>query len=206
MLLEEAFAPGVSPDEFFMQMVPRLHQDRITQFRQFCGAAIIFSVVFTDTKTRYSCELGQAKAKVIKGELVDFPAVTIEGLQKNWDAVKSHLLALLEEADRQADAYSGKFRLTSRIVEEFSRFDGVIDVTITDAGNPATLALRFVLNDYAAVDDAPRFGIELPLSVIEDVVRAKRAPGEAAGGLKLSGDKGFAVKLGGFLLKQLDQL
>ncbi len=204
----EAFAAGISPEEFFLEVIPLLHESRLAQFVQFSSANLIFSVLFTDTKMRYTCELGTKKARCRAGELVDFPVVSIEGLEKNWELVKSHLRVLLDEADQRADAYVGHVNLTQAILDEFERFDGVIDIRLTGglggSADVSALDFRIVLNDYEVNKVARKLSLEMPLASLEDVIVGKKTASEVAKSLVLGGDKMLGLNLGGFFLKHFE--
>lgn len=209
MKAEEAFAAGISPEEFFRQVIPQLHASRLERFGQFSSARILFSVLFTDTQKRYSCELGRSKARVRAGEMVDFPVVSLEGQEKHWEVVKSHLRVLLDEAERRADEYVGQVHLTQAILDEFERFDGVIEIRLTGmkpgADGVSALDFRVVLNDYEADNNARRLSLELPYGALEEVIGGGRSAAEVARGLTLRGDKMLAVELGGFFLKHFER-
>lgn len=209
MNAEEAFAAGISPEEFFLEVIPRLHESRLERFVQFSSAKLILSVFFSDTQKRYSCELGSKKARSRAGELVDFPVLSLEGQEKDWEVVKSHLRVLLDEADRRADAYVGHVHLTQAILDEFERFDGVIEIRLTgglSGGGSVDSALDFrvVLNDYEAGKGARTLSLEMPLASLEDVIVGRKTAAEVAKGLVLRGDKMFGVNLGGFFLKHFE--
>ena len=208
MNAEEAFAAGISPEEFFLKVIPRLHESRLERFVEFSSASLIFSVLFTDTKKRYSCELGTKKARCSAGELVDFPVLSIEGKEKDWEEVKSHLRVLMSEADRRADAYVGHVHLTQAILDEFERFDGVIEIRLTGglggSSSASSMDFRVVLNDYEAVKGARTLSLEMPMASLEDVIMGNKTAAEVARGLVLRGDKLLGMNLEGFFLKHFE--
>ncbi|MFU8805687.1 MAG: hypothetical protein ACNA8W_17875 [Bradymonadaceae bacterium] len=203
MQLSDAFAPDLSPDDVFLDRIPRLHEERRVQFRQFVDCPLIFSFRFTDTDRSYTVELDEDEARSEKGEMIDFPLATVEGRQADWEAVKFHLLELLEEADRRADEYVERVGINAKMIEQFERFDGVIDITFRGARLDHPIAMRVILNDYEPVDDARSFAVDIPIELLFSVVRGEVPPSEAAKSLRIKGEMGFALELGGFFLKHL---
>lgn len=201
MELKDAFAAGIPPEKLFLDLIPQLHRVRLEQFRQFCDCTLVVSFRFTDTDRRFTLELGRNGASVEAGELVDFPVVTVEGLEAHWEAVKRHVLALFEEADRRADEYVGRVRITQAILDQFERFDGVIELTFTDTGDGFDHVIRVILNDYEASDDAPLLRLSVSLAQVHDLVSGRVQPAELGRRLRVGGDRRLALDLGGFLLK-----
>jgi hypothetical protein len=203
MHLREIFAPGRTPEEVFVELIPRLHQARLHQFRQFVHTALIVCVRFTDTGRCYTVRLDGQGAEVEKGEMVDFPQVTIEGKEQDWERFKASVHDLVDEADRRADAYAGRVAVTRSMVKAFERFDGRIEVDLTGVGLASPISVTVVLNDYEADSDGAHFKVVLPLETVFFVVRGQVEPTAASRSLQIKGDMGFAVDLGGFFLKYM---
>lgn len=203
MQLGDVFAPGLTTDEVFLKRLPRLHRARLSQFRQFVAAPLIFCFRFTDTDRCYTIKLDGNAALAEDGEMIDFPLATIEGKESDWERFKARFLELAEEADRRADDYVERVSITSSMVKAFERFDGTIKVKLTGGGLDKPIALRVVLNDYEAAEGGRVFSVELPVEVAFSVVRGELAPSAAAKELKVQGDMGFAMDLGGYFLKHI---
>lgn len=203
MQLRDVFAPGLTTREVFLERLPRLHRARLVQFRQFVTAPLIFCFRFTDTGQCHTLKLDGNQAIAEDGEMIDFPLATIEGKESDWERFKTRFLELAEEADRRADEYVERVAITPSMVKHFERFDGTIKVKLTGGGLDKPIALRIVLNDYEAADEGRIFSVELPVEVAFAVVRGELAPSAAARELKVQGDMGFAMDLGGFFLKHI---
>ncbi len=199
----EAFAPDVSIEKFFEEIVPRLHADR-GDFAEFSEVDVIVSVYLEDTDKRYTLAFRRdGTCDVEADEMIDFPVITLVGYEKFWPIVKKHAVGLLESLDERRDELQSQYRLTQNFLDEFERYDGSIDITIS--GPDGDVDMTLVLNDYEKVDGAKNFGFVLPFELVEAVTKGDEEPGRAAKKLKIKGDYGFATVLGGFLLEQFDR-
>ena len=200
MELEQAFAPSVTIAEFFEEVVPALHRERLDDFRQFTDVALIVCLKLLDTGDVFSVELGLDGCTVEDDEMVDFPIVTIKGWDKYWQEVKRHSLELLQELDRRQEELADSFRVTPAFLDDFGKLDAVIDVTITETEDHPEITFSLVLNDYEPYEDASRFSVEIPLSRLRAVARGEADVVEAARALDIGGDYRFAAYLGGLFL------
>lgn len=202
MDFSEAFAPSVSIDDFFHDIVPRLHRER-ADFGEFSEVDVIVSVYLADTDKRFTCAFRRdGSCEIEDDEMIDFPVITVIGYEKYWEIVKKRAIGLLEALDERKNELKSQYRLTQGFLDDFERYDGSIDITIT--GPDGEVEMTLVLNDYERVDGAKSFGFELPLELIEAVATGDEDPGKVAKRLKIKGDYGFATVLGGFLLDQFD--
>jgi hypothetical protein len=199
---KEAFAESVTIEDFFHDIVPRMHAER-GDFADFSQVDVIVSVFLADTDKRFTLEFRRdGTCEVEDDEMIDFPVITLIGYEKYWPLVKKHAVGLLESLDARKEELQSQYRLTQSFLDAFERYDGSVDVTIS--GPDGEVEMSLVLNDYERVDGAKQFGFELPLSLVEAVVTGAEEPGKAAKSLKIKGDYGFATVLGGFLLEQFE--
>lgn len=189
-------------EEFFEEIIPKLHGER-RDFADFSDVDVIVSVYLADTDKRFTGEFRRDGTCTIEDdEMIDFPVITLIGYEKYWDVVKKHAIDLARTLDERKDELRSQYRLTRQFLDDFERYDGKIDITIT--GPDGEVEMSLVLNDYEPVDGAREFGFEIPLELIEAVATGEEDPGKAAKKLKIRGDYGFATVLGGFLLEQFD--
>lgn len=204
MDFSEAFADDVTLEQFFEEILPRLHNDRIETFRELSEIPVIVSVYLRDTKQRWTVELRRDGLTVEADEMVDFPMVTIEGDSRYWDEVKRHARTILRAVDARRDEVREQLQLTPELFADFERFDTVIDVEITETEDNPSIALRLVLNNYEPVDGARSFCVALPLPTLLELARGEKDPKQVAKGLSIRGDAKAAVSLGGLFASRFE--
>lgn len=198
----QVFTPGVAPQTFFEEYLAELHKARLEQFERFSATPVSVAFRFVDTGLMFTVRFGLKGARITVGEAVDFPALTLEGHQTDWERIKALSLRLLEQIDQHTDRLAQQMRMSRADVQAFERFDGVLDLALTAQGH-APMRLRAILNHYEAQSDAPRLSLELDLATVEGLIAGHIAPGSAAGHWKVQGSMGFALDLGGFLLERV---
>jgi len=204
-LLKAAFAPGVTPREFFFDHLPGLHAARQEQFNKNCKVPLILSLWFGDTDNRYTVELRSDGCEIEEGDMIDFPVATIRGQESRWEKVKPRLLEALLVASANEEKFEKKYGervLTSTIVEAFEAQRGVIEVIIDTADGP--IDLDVILNDYEPESGADRFKVELGEELVEKMARGEVEPRAAVGQIKISGQRKPALQLGGAFAKHFD--
>lgn len=200
--LAEALGAGVGPREFFMKRAAGVHKARLSDFERITEVPLTFSLYFTDVDERYTVRLERGGAlEVEDDELDDFPVATVEGLEGDWELVKSHILRLVEVLEGRRAELERRYtkKITAKILAEFEKIDGAIYVEIVDGAR--SVKWRVILNHYEAQGGAPSFKIKVPLSLIEDVANGRQEPAAAVKAATVTGDTKFALGLAGFFSK-----
>lgn len=200
----EVLNPELTPEEIICEKVPALHSDRIEQFRRFSTTALIVSVHFEDADVRYTFEISPQGSRVEKGEMIDFPQVTLKGKASKWSRAIGLAARLVEPADRQIKQYEGRVEVSESLKAGFERFDGVLSVTVVDLPDGAPLSFQAILNDYEAPPRSRKVELEVSWSTLEKLAHGEIAPVEAAKEVRLKGAIGLAMELGGYFAHELD--
>lgn len=206
MDLDSAFGPDVSPNEFFENVVGELYDAYKADVEDASQIDVIISVFLEDIGERWTVHHDRmAESLTVENdEMIDFPLISLFGQAHHWDRVKTGVLPLAKSLEARREELRGKYALTEAFRDDFERLDGVVELAFS-SGSDEPMTLSIVLNNYEADDWFPRIRVELPYELLEDVVRGKREPGEAIRGLNFSGDRGFALELGGLLATHFDR-
>lgn len=211
MKIEDALKPGISPDTFFMECVPALFEARQEIFRESSEADVIVSVYLRDIDARYTCEFRADGCTVEADEMIDFPIATAVGEAADWEDFKRHMLAIMVPLEQRADDYreragSTMSRLTPEFLEKLERFDGVFECSISadDLDNPIKIDL--VLNDYDAPDGVAHLRLGASFETGEAVARGEISPADLQDRVRVGGELGLGLEIGGLLLKHFPEL
>jgi hypothetical protein len=206
MELEDALAPGVDLDTFFVEHVPALFEARRELFASTYDTAIIVSVYLSDTDARYTAEFRPDGCTVEKGEMIDFPQATLVGSSDYWESVKRHILKIAEPLERRAKQTGQPSKVTREFLDELERFDGefVFEIAAADLDTP--VPFRLILNDYDAPKGAPSVKIQASFDIGEQLARGDIKPGDLDGLVRVRGDMSLGLEVGGLLLKHFPEL
>ncbi len=204
MKWSEVFDPDLEPGEVICAQIPAIHQARLEQFRQFSSTSLLFSIYFSDTDERYTLLLGLEESHGESGEMIDFPQATARGKASDWQRAMELTSRLVEPADEQIERYEGRVELTSAIKDGFERFDGVLEIEITELPDGPPLIFEVILNDYTDPPRAPRASLTVTWSLLDDLAHGRIDPVAAAKKVTLRGAMGLAIDLGGFFADEFD--
>lgn len=196
----DALADDVSLHQFFMDWAPRLFAARRDDFAAASEVDLVLCFKFEDTDEVYTVELSRNGLAVEDDEMIDFPALTIVGQARNWPRVREQLRPLAEQLERRREQVRDSVRLTQALLDDWEKFDVVIDIEVTDGGSAGGVKFSVVLNDYNPPKGARRFGFAIPLHALEAMAAGRQTPEEVGRGLKLTGDVRVAATLGGMIL------
>ena len=201
-LIEEALKPGVPRGEVFVTYVPRAHALQQDLFERASDVPVVVSFWFEDVDERYTFEFGPDGSEVERGEMVDFPQVTIAANASDWEVIRDRVreLGLLLQEHRAAleGRYGGQSPLSQRVLDDFERFHGEIRVTVDG------VKLRVILNDYVATSGDPWFGMEVSTDALKRVILGQLEPRELLRQVQIKGQMSFALELAGFLSKHVN--
>lgn len=203
---ETALGEDVSPKEFFLERLPQLHRERLDVFDLYSEVPLRFSVHLTDVGERYSVELGPEDARAREGEFIDFPVATIETTTRRWELVKRRARDLAERVERELRADPPTDRIDEAFLSALERYDGVLELTIRFDEADAKLEADIILNDYQPVPDPRRVSVEIPISLVQSVVRGETPAEEAARSLEIGRDLGLAFDLAGLATEHFPEL
>jgi hypothetical protein len=206
MEIADAFAGDVSPETFFLERLPELHEDRLELFEQYTETPVRFCIHLTDVDRRFSIELSDDGCRAIEGEFIDFPVVTLQGKRSDWEVVRDHAETLFEKGRRALSERPPSDRITRDFLDDFERYDGKVDVELDVAAGREPVEMRLVLNDYEPVPDAPELRVELSVDLIARVLDGEIEPDEARESVGISKDVGFAFEMSGLLLNHFPEL
>ncbi|MGM0555631.1 MAG: hypothetical protein ACQEVA_04545 [Myxococcota bacterium] len=206
MEFEEALAPDVDVETFFLEKVAEVHRSRLEVFSRGVDTPIIVCVALEDIDERYTFEFRPDGIDVEHGEMIDFPVVTIIGKSIYWDTVRDHLREIAEIVqDRASDKHPPR-KLTRDFLDKFERFDGIIELQLADEDLDERVLLKIVLNDYDAPSGARHVTIRAPFSLGLELARGDVHPSNLEQHVSASGDMGLAFDLTGFLNKEFPEL
>lgn len=206
MKLEDALAPGVELRTFFMEHVPALFEERQELFASAYATPVIISIHITDTADKYTFEFRPDGCTVEDDEMIDFPVATIAGTSDRWEDLKRHVVQVAKLADQRAHTTKVPRKVTRDFLDDFERYDGefILELSADDLDEPITL--RIILNDYEAPDGAPSLRIGASFEVGEELARGEIKPKDLESRLRVKGDVGFGLEVGGFILKHFPEL
>lgn len=206
MDIADAFADDVSPETFFLERLPTLHEDRLELFGRYSETTLRFCFHLTDVDRRFCLELTPDGARAIEGEFIEFPTVTLEGTEANWPLVREHARRLFEKGKDALLERPPPRRIDRDFVDDFERFDGVIDVELTFEERDEPVQMRVILNDYQPVPDCRQLEIGLSIDLLDAILDRRVEPDEARDALSLSGDVGLAFDLSGMMMDHFPEL
>ncbi|RAL23595.1 hypothetical protein DL240_05395 [Lujinxingia litoralis] len=203
MTWSEVFEPGIDTRTLFLERLPAMQRTRQEEYRAFSSATIVLSVLFEDAGERFTLTFDPEGMEAIDEEAIDFPVASARGSLKDWERALPWIQELVVPADAQVAHYRGKVHLSQATIERFERFDGIFVIEISDLPDGRPLSFEVVLNDYEAPADARRVRVSVAWSLLQDVAHGRVDPVSAARRLKLGGDIGLALEIGGFLMSEL---
>ncbi|MFB6351928.1 MAG: hypothetical protein ABEN55_11480 [Bradymonadaceae bacterium] len=206
MDIADAFAGEPSPETFFLERLPDLHEDRLELFGSYSETTLRFSIYMTDIDRRFCLELSPDGARAIEGEFIEFPTVTLEGTEENWPLVRDHARRLFEKGRRALNERPPASRVDREFTDDFERFDGVIDVELVFEERDEPVSMRLILNDYQPVPDARQIEVGLSVELLDEVLEGRIDPDEARESVTLSGDVGLAFDLSGLLMEHFPEI
>jgi hypothetical protein len=206
MELEDALAPEVGLDTFFLEHVPALFEARRELFAAAFDTEVIVSVHLSDSGARYTGEFRADGCAVEAGEMIDFPVVTLVGSSEYWESVKRHVLEIAKPLERRAEKTRPPSKVTRKFLDELERFDGefVFDIEADDLDE--AIPFRLILNDYDAPEGAPALEIRASFEIGEQLARGEIRPGDLEGLVRVRGDMSLGLEVGGLLLKHFPEL
>lgn len=206
MDLKEALAPDVDPEEFFVDKIPALFEARRELFASACDTAIIVSVHLMDTGERYTLEFSPEGCRVEKGEMIDFPVVTIAGSSQNWQEVKRHVLQVAEPLEKRAHKTEVPRKVTRDFLDKLERHDGefVFDLSADDLDQP--IPIKLILNDYEPPPGAPTLRVSASFDLGVRLARGDIKPSQVESEISVRGDMSLGLDVGGLILKEFPEL
>ena len=186
---DEFFAEDVTVETFLEEHLPVLHRERLERFGHMTRVPIILSFLLEDTGDRFTVRLDSQGVEVERGEMIDFPLATIVTQRSYWQEGKDHFRRLLALMDAYPALAGGRYRelaLTKAVVEEFERFEGLIEVQLRGMKDKE---MRFgvVLNDYETDPAAPRFVVSVSIERVYQLARNEITPSDVARDLQIEG-------------------
>lgn len=204
---DEFFADDVTVETFLEEHLPVLHRERLERFGYMTRVPIIVSFVLEDTDDRFTIRLDQSGVKVERGEMIDFPLVTIVTRRSYWQEGKEHFRQLLALMDANPDLASGRYKdraLTQEVVDEFERFEGTIEVRLRGMKD-REMRFEVILNDYEQSNPrAPRFAVSVPIERVYQLARNEISPAAVARDLQIEGQMKLPLALAGFATRHFD--
>lgn len=206
MKLEKALAPQVGIDEFFQDHVPELFEARRELFAAASDTPVIVSVLLTDTGDRYTIEFRHDGCRVEKGEMIDFPVVTICGSTQDWQDVKRRTLRIAKPLEKRAHSYDPPRKLTRDFLKKLERHDGEFRFLVAGADRDEPIEMSLVLNDYDLPPGAPVITLSGSIETAEQLARGEIRPTDLDDKVRISGDVGLGLDVGGLLLEHFPEL
>lgn len=206
MDFDEAFGPEVTHEEFFLEKLPALHEDKLDLFATYCETTLRFCVRLEDIGQTFSVELAPDGARAIEGEFIDFPIVTLEGETGNWELVKEHARRLFQKGEEALKRRPPTRKITRSFLDDLERFDGVIHLGINGESIDNPVEVRAILNDYQAPPRAREVEVTLSVDLVDQVAEGEKGASEAADALSLSRDVTLAFDLGGLVMNHFPEL
>lgn len=206
MEIAEAFRGDVSPETFFLERLPALHDHHLELFARYSEATLRFCIHLTDVQRRFSVELGPEGSRAIEGEFIDFPVLTLEGRRADWGLVREVAAGLFEKGACALRERPPDNRITREFLDDFEHYDGNLEVLVGFEQRTSPVEMRLVLNDYAPVRDAPELQVELSVELLTAVLEGRIEAEEAREAVELSKNVGFAFELSGLLLNHFPEL
>lgn len=206
MKLEEALDADIDVKTFFSEIVAEVHESRLEIFSRGVDTPLIVCIGLEDLGERYTYEFRPDGIDVEHGEMIDFPVLTILGSSQNWPTVRKHLHEIAEIVQERASGRRPARRLTREFLDRFERFDGLIELQLTDDELDEPVELKVILNDYDAPASARHLVIRAPFSLGVDLARGDVHPSNLESHVRASGDMGLAFDLTGFLNKEFPEL
>ncbi|QDG54610.1 hypothetical protein FIV42_28845 [Persicimonas caeni] len=206
MNLEDALAPGVDTETFFLEHVPALFEARRELFASAYDTPVIVSVHLTDTDEKYTYEFRPDGCEVEADEMIDFPVVTVAGEAARWEDFKRHVLEVAKLAEKRANDTDVPRKVTREFLDEFERYDGefVLDLSADDLDQP--IVVHLILNDYEMPAGAPSLRIGATFEMGEELARGDVRPKDLENRVKIKGDLSLGLEVGGLLLKYFPEL
>jgi hypothetical protein len=206
MKLEVALAPEVTPRQFFEQHLPDLFEARRELFAKASTTSVIVSVHLSDVDERYTVEFSAEGCRVERGEMIDFPVLTLVGTRGDWDVVKRQALRIAKPLEERAHAHRPPQKLTREFLDALERHDGefVFELSGEEIDQPVEIAI--ILNDYALPAGAPKLRIGASFELGERLARAEIRPSQLDGEVSVRGDMGLGIDVGGLLLEHFPHL
>jgi hypothetical protein len=199
MEIADAFGDDVTPEEFFLEYLPTLHDERLDLFDRYSDTTLRFCVRLTDRDEAYTVELRSDGSDARRGEMIDFPVVTIEGSTQHWETVKRYAERAFERLTDQLREHPPPHRIEQGFLDDLERYDGVVDIDLAGE-NEGSMRTRLILNDYDVPPGARTVTLNGSLDQVDRVVSGELHPTEATRSMQLSGDLSLAFDLGGLLL------
>jgi len=206
MDIADAFEGDVSPETFFLERLPELHGSRLELFDQYSETTLRFCIHLTDVDRRFCIELSGDGCRAIEGEFIEFPVATLQGKRSDWEAVRDRAETLFEKGRQALHERPPSNKITREFLDDFERYDGVVDVELGLEPGRDPVEMRLIFNDYDAVPGAPELGVDLSADLIERVLDGEIEPDEARESVGVSKDVGFAFELSGLLLNHFPEL
>lgn len=202
----DAFASDVTMAEFLLEKLPRLHDERLDVFELYSDATLRFSVYLKDVDRRFSVELSAEGSRAIEGEFIDFPIVTLQGEESNWEFIRDHARRLFEKGEKGLRKHPPPDRISQAFLDEFERFDGTLTVRLVLEDRDEPVEMRLILNDYEPYPGARSIDIRIPMRVAQGVMEGRVDPSDARDGIDVSGDMSLGLDLSGLILEHFPAL
>lgn len=206
MDFDEAFGPEVTHEEFFLEKLPQLHEEKLDLFATYCETTLRLCIRLEDLDRTFSVELAPDGARAIEGEFIDFPVVTLEGETGNWDLVKKHARRLFEKGEEALKRRPPNHKISRAFLDDLERYDGVLNVTISGESLDDPIEVRAILNDYQAPPRAREVDVTLSVDLVDQVAEGDKGASEAADALSLGRDVTLAFDLGGLMMNHFPDL
>lgn len=206
MEIADAFEGDVAPETFFLERLPELHEERLELFEKYSEATLRFCIHLTDVDRRFSVELSGDGCRAIEGEFIEFPVVTLQGKRSDWEVVRDRAETLFEKGRRALHERPPSDRITREFLDDFERYDGVVDVELEIEDGREPVEMRLVLNDYDPVPGASELRVELSVELMAQLLDGDIAPDQARESVGISKDVGFAFELSGLILNHFPEL
>lgn len=201
----EVLDPEAEPREVLLERVPELHRSRLEQYRGFVETPLIFSILFADVDQRFTARFDADDARVVEGDMIDFPQATLRTTIPKWRRGVALMNRLAKPADEQIDRAEGAVVVTDEIKYGYEQFDGVFEVAVVDLPDGGgRFEFDIVLNDYTDPPGAPRSQLEVRWPDLVDLANGAAGPVDVARRVSVRGAMGLAFDVGGYFTTELD--
>ena len=171
---------------------------QLESFKRLSEVAVIVSFWFEDIEERWTFEFTEEGSDTERGEMVDFPWVTIVARGAQWEMLRDRarqLAVRFEDHREQLERRYGQRALTEAMRERLEALRGTIEVDLDG------LQLKVVLNDYVEEQGAPRFKVSLSQRALEELLSGQIEPRALGQKVSIEGQMGLALALGGLLIE-----
>lgn len=194
--------PDTTPEEFFTEILPALHQERgAEEFGDFSEVPLVVSFVLEgEGGGHWTVTFQEGDLEVEEGEGWDDPLLTLVSQMQDWPLTLARLAGWLERFEEMIDQNSDLY-LREKDLKPLQRIDGTIELIATDFQGPddeepRDLRSVIYLNSY---EQRTEDGFKIIVSALDyqKMVDRELTPAKAfaEGQIKLEGNVSLAMQL-----------